>query len=180
MPVWSQISDRESLTCQIEVLKMWVIHNNLFYKETLKIIIIIVIPIKNRSSIIFDWSVGKQSMFFDHGISIFDFRSLSFGMIEWSIFSRFFLPMNMPSGNLQHCKSQKENFTFVFLFIYCYCYWLYRLIKFLRPINRFFDRFQPIKFFRFLKMIDHRLKSIKKLSMIGITKLLWIIKLTQK
>ncbi len=78
--------------------------------------------------------------------------------------------MNMASGNMQHWKNQKKNFTFGFLFIYCDCYWLYHLIDFLRLIDWFFlDRLidfliffnRLIKFFNFFKMIDHRLKSIK-------------------
>ncbi len=128
------------------------------------------IPIKNRWSIIFDWSVGKQLIFF----SIMKFQSsiLDHSVLEWlndrffsffKIFFRFFpdffliffLQTNMPSGNMQHCESQKKNFTFVFLFIYCYCYRLYRLINFLRPIDRsinfsiFFN--QSIEFFDSLK-----------------------------
>ncbi len=64
---------------------------------------------------------------------------------EWSRSNRlffdffpFFLPMNMPSSNMQHWKSQKKNFTLVFLFIFCYFYWLYPLIDFLRQIDQFF------------------------------------------
>ncbi len=79
----------------------------------------VVIPIKNRWSIIFDWSIGKQSIFFP-------------------IFKKIFLPINMPSDNMQHWKSQKKNLSLVFLLIFCYCYWLYRLINFLRQIDRFF------------------------------------------
>ncbi len=51
---------------------------------------VVVIPIKNRWFIIFDWSVGKQSIFFNRGISIIDFWSLNFGMIKWVIFKIFF------------------------------------------------------------------------------------------
>ncbi len=76
-----------------------------------------VIPIKNPWSIIFDWSVGKQLIFF----SIFDLSLDQFFETDWSI-------------------------------------------------NKFFDLFQSLnQIFRFFKMIERRLKSIKKLSMIGIT-----------
>ncbi len=123
----------------------------------------IVTSIKNRWSIIFDWSVRKQTIFF----SIIEFQSSVFNssILEWCNyqffldflrfypnFFWFFLPINMSSGKMQHCKSQKKIFTFVFLFIYCYCYWLYRLIHFLRLIvdwsfNQFFDLFQNFRFF---------------------------------
>ncbi len=126
--------------------------------------------------------------------SIMEFRSSIFNhsVLEWSndrffsIKKNFFLPMNMPSGNMQHWKSQKKNFTLVFLFIFCYRYWLYHLIDFLRQIdwffqtdwsiNQFFNFFQPInQIFWFFKMIDHRLKLIKKWSMIGTTRV-WRVK----
>ncbi len=121
----------------------------------------LVIPIKNRWSIIFDWLVGKQSFFFDHGILIIDFGSFNFEMIKWLIFFYFSL------------------IFFLFFFYQWICYVArYNIGKANRKIslsfdwsiNQFFDLFQPIsQIFRFFKMIDHQLKSIKKLSVIGIT-----------
>ncbi len=103
----------------------------------------LVIPIKNRWLIIFDWSVGQQSIFFwswnfDHRFSIIQFwndRIIDF----FPIFLWLGLSMNRSSSNMQHWKSQKKNFSIVFLFIFCYCYWLYRLIDFLRQIDQSFS-----------------------------------------
>ncbi len=101
-------------------------------------------------------------LFFDHKISItqfWNYRMIDFFRFFFIFFNffpfLFFLQMNMPSGNMQHCKSQKKNFTSVFLFIYCYCYWLYHLIDFFRLLDQSID-FSiffnwSIEFFDFLK-----------------------------
>ncbi len=85
----------------------------------------LVIPIKNWWSIIFDWSVGKLSIFF----SIMKFRSSIFNhsILEWSndlffnffpIFFDFFYQWICQVNHMQHWKSQKKKFTlFFYLFI---------------------------------------------------------------
>ncbi len=78
----------------------------------------LVIPIENRSSIIFDWSVVKQSIF----ISIIDFQSLNFGMIKWSIFLNFF-PI----------------FFFLIFFTNEYAKWQYATLE--KPKEKFHSRF---------------------------------------
>ncbi len=116
--------------------------------------IFIVIPIKNRWSIIFDWSFGKQSIFF-----ITEFRSFSFGMIKWSIFFQFFpvfffffffdFFFTNEYAKRQHATLEKPKEKFHF----CFSFYLLSLLQTV-SLDRFFETdwstflHQLIDFFR--------------------------------
>ncbi len=119
--------------------------------------------------------------------SIMEFRSLNFGMIKWSIFSDFFriFPdflwfffLTSEYAKWKHATLQtpKEKFPFHFSIYLLLLLRTVSLDQFFETdwsINQsFFDLFQLInQIFRFIKIIDRRLKSIKKLSIIGITRI---------
>ncbi len=108
---------------------------------------------------------------------IIDFRSLNFGMIDFlsAFFFNFFLIFfffyqwicQVATCNIAEAK-RKISLSFFYLLL------IVSLDQFFETDwsinNHFFDLFHPInRIFWFFKIIDHRLESNKKLSMIGIT-----------
>ncbi len=84
VPSWGEFCDALFKKVSAQVLKE---------RFCMSLKFVVMIPIKNRWSIIFDWSVGQQSIFF----STMEFRSSIFyhSILEWSNdrFFPFFFPI---------------------------------------------------------------------------------------